>query len=91
VDAKIDAKSALFQDDPDSPDAEPYINIFAARAKDKDNATLIKVAKIWHDPEVTKSVVDESDSTAKIVTGKSQADLQAALDKLQSELQQQHK
>ncbi len=86
VDAKIDPDSALFQDDPASPDAAPYINIFAARAKDKDNATYLKVAKIWHDPAVTKSVLDESGNTAKVVTGKSQADLQASLDKLESEI-----
>lgn len=86
VDAKIDPDTALAEDDPSSKEAEPYINIFAARAKDKNNATYKKVARIWHDPEVTKSVLAESGNTAHVVTGKSQADLQKALDDLQAEL-----
>lgn len=85
-DAKLDPKSALFQDDPASPESAPYINIFAARAKDKNNATYLKVTQIWHDPEVLKAVLAESDNTAKIVKGTSQADLQSSLDKLQTEL-----
>lgn len=86
VDAKIDPDTALAEDDPSSKEAEPYINIFASRAKDKNNATYKKVAKIWHDPEVTKSVLAESGNTAHVVTGKSQADLQKALEDLQAEL-----
>lgn len=87
LDAKLDPESALASDDPNSSESAPYINIFAARANDKDNATYLKVAQLWHDPEVTKTVTEESQNTAEIVTGKSQADLQTALDKLQTEIE----
>src|SRR5699024_11771181 len=39
-------------DDPNSPEAEPYINAFVVRAEDADNETIKKLAELWHSPEV---------------------------------------
>ncbi|MFP3465747.1 MetQ/NlpA family ABC transporter substrate-binding protein [Leifsonia sp. SIMBA_070] len=79
--AGIDPKSALFQDDPKSKTAEPYINAFVARAKDKDNATYQKIVKLYHSKAVTDSVLAESKNTAVIVD-RSGSDLTGILDGL---------
>lgn len=86
VDAKLDPKSALFSDDPNSGKTQPYINILAVRAKDKNNPTYKKVAKIWHDPQVEKAVLADSADTAVIVKGKSQADLQKILESTETQI-----
>jgi D-methionine transport system substrate-binding protein len=79
--AGIDPKSALFQDDPTSSTAEPYINAFVARDKDKHNKTYLKVAELYHSKAVTDSVLAESKNTAVIVK-RSQSDLIGILDGL---------
>lgn len=84
--AGIDPKSAIFQDDPKSETAEPYINAFVSREKDKDNATYLKVAELYHSKEVTESVLAESKNTAVIVD-KPQADLIAVLDTLKKNIE----
>lgn len=85
-DANIDPSSALYADSAKSSTVDPYINIFAARAADKNNATYLKVTKIWHDEEVEKAVLADSKNSAVIVQGRSQADLQKISDNLQAEL-----
>ncbi|GAB3579584.1 MetQ/NlpA family ABC transporter substrate-binding protein [Leifsonia lichenia] len=81
--AGIDPKSALFQDDPKSDTAEPYINAFVARAADKDNKTYLKVAELYHTKPVTDAVLAESKNTAVIVD-RPQSDLISILDKLKT-------
>ena len=44
--AGIDPNLAVFQDDPNSPEAEPYINAFVVRAEDADNETIKQLASI---------------------------------------------
>jgi D-methionine transport system substrate-binding protein len=51
--AKLGRDKVLFAEDPNSDAAKPYINAFVARAADKDNPTYLKLAQIYHDPEVT--------------------------------------
>ncbi len=46
--AGIDPTTSVFQDDPNSPEAEPYINAFVVRAEDANNEQIKKVAEIWH-------------------------------------------
>jgi len=46
---------ALAKDDPADPTAIPYVNVFVARAADKDNATYQKLVQIYQD---TTSVQD---------------------------------
>jgi D-methionine transport system substrate-binding protein len=84
--AGLDPKSALFQDDPKSETAEPYINAFVARDKDKDNKTYLKLAELYHSKEVTDAVLAESKNTAVIVD-KPQADLISVLDDLKKTIE----
>ena len=53
--AGLKFSDALITDDPTNPATLPYVNFFAARAEDKDNATYKKLVKIFQD---TKSVQD---------------------------------
>ncbi len=82
LDAKLDPKSALFSDDPAKPEAEPYINVFVARAQDKDNPTYAKLVRLYHDPSVVSAVKAQSKNTAVIVD-RPAADLQRILAGLQ--------
>ena len=84
--AGIDPKSAIFQDDPKSKTAEPYINAFVARAKDKDNATYKKIAELYHTKAVTDAVLAESKNTAVIVQ-RPASDLIGILDGLKKTIQ----
>jgi len=84
--AGIDPKSALFQDDPKSETAEPYINAFVARAKDKDNPTYLKIAKLYHTKAVTDAVLAESKNTAVIVN-RPESDLIGILDDLKKTIE----
>jgi len=68
LDAGLDPQAALAQDDPASPAAQPYINIWTARAEDKDNATYLKLVEIFQDPEVTDALQAQSKGTAVLRT-----------------------
>ncbi|HDR3498695.1 MetQ/NlpA family ABC transporter substrate-binding protein [Bacillus toyonensis] len=54
------AKDPIFLEDPKNENAKPYINIFAARTKDKDDPTLKKVIELYHSKEVTDAVKKET-------------------------------
>lgn len=90
-DAGIDPKAALFADSAKSDNAAPYINVFAARPEDKNNETLLKAIKIWHDPEVAKAVLKDSNNSAVLVKDRSQAELQHITDGLQADLKKARK
>ncbi|GAA2864287.1 ABC transporter substrate-binding protein [Actinoplanes cyaneus] len=82
--AKLPRDAAIFQDDPAGESAAPYVNIFTARAADKDNPTYLKLADLYHDPSVEKGVQEENGGTAVLRTV-SAADLQALLKKVQDQ------
>ncbi|WP_234031185.1 MetQ/NlpA family ABC transporter substrate-binding protein [Mycetocola zhujimingii] len=68
VDSGLEATDAIAQDDPSDPNALPYVNIFAARAEDKDNETYQKLVEIYQDTKaVTDGVVENSGGTAVMV------------------------
>ncbi len=79
----IDPKGAVFQDDPNSPEAEPYINVFAAKSDRVDDETLNKLVEIWHDPKVTEAVAQDSKGTS-VPVKRDKAELNQVLDKLQN-------
>lgn len=83
--AGIDPKSAVAQDDPDSTEAEPYINVWAVRADDADNEALHELAKLWKDPKVTEAVLKSSGDTA-VAVDRSQEELQEILDRLEEQV-----
>ena len=65
-DAGLNPDDALFQDDPDSAAAEPYINVWVARAEDKDDETLLKIAALSQNEEVIAAEKKASGGTAVI-------------------------
>lgn len=62
--AKLTAAQAIFQDDPASPSAAPYVNIFTSRAEDKANPTYLKLAALYHDPSIEAGVQEANGGTA---------------------------
>jgi D-methionine transport system substrate-binding protein len=54
------AKDPIFLEDPKNENAKPYINIFAARTKDKDDPTLKKVIELYHSKEVIDAIKKET-------------------------------
>lgn len=86
TDAGFDLDSYVFADDPNSPGAQPYINIIAARPGDVDNPTYQKIVELYHDPKVLESVVESSGGTATIVEGYDAAQLQDVLKQTQENL-----
>ncbi|MFE5908658.1 MetQ/NlpA family ABC transporter substrate-binding protein [Streptomyces wedmorensis] len=82
LDAKLDPAKALYGDDPSKPAAEPYINVFVARAADKDNPIYLKIAKLYHDASVIKAERAESKGTAVIVD-RPKAELERITDSLE--------
>lgn len=82
--AGIDPTTSVFQDDPESTEAEPYINVFVTKAEKKDDPTIQKLVKIWHDPEVTAAVADDSNDTS-VPVDRQAAELQEILDRLEAD------
>ncbi len=64
-DAGLTFEDALAQDDPEDPNALPYVNIFAARADDADNETYLKLVEIFQtDEDVQAGLLESSGDTA---------------------------
>jgi len=82
--AKLSKSDAIFQDDPSSPSAAPYVNIFVARKADKDNETYLKLAALYHDPSIEKGVQDANGGTSVFRTV-SPAELQSELATVQKQ------
>ncbi|KQO62495.1 metal ABC transporter substrate-binding protein [Curtobacterium sp. Leaf261] len=57
--AGLDTKDAIYQDDPSSKSAAPYVNIFATTDNDKKNATYLKLAKLFQAKAVQKVFVKD--------------------------------
>jgi D-methionine transport system substrate-binding protein len=62
--AGLPKSDAIFQDNPASPSAAPYVNIFVARAADKNNPLYLKLAALYHNPAVEKGVQQANGGTA---------------------------
>jgi D-methionine transport system substrate-binding protein len=81
-DANIDPTTAIYSDLKDPDAADPYINVWAARAEDADNPTYKKLVEIYHDPSVTDELLKENGGTA-IVSEKTPEELQTILSGLE--------
>jgi D-methionine transport system substrate-binding protein len=81
--AGLTTKEAIFTDDPERPELKQYINVFAARAADKDNPRLVALAKLYHDPEVEAAVRAETGYQGVFKTN-DPADLRATLTELET-------
>ena len=82
VAAKLGQDKVIFSDDPNSDTAKPYINLFVARAEDKDNPTYQRLVTIYHEPEVDAAFKAEYGSSA-VLKNNSAADLQATTTSLE--------
>ncbi|MET0953751.1 MAG: MetQ/NlpA family ABC transporter substrate-binding protein [Aeromicrobium sp.] len=76
---------AIAKDDPADPNALPYVNIFAARAEDKDNKTYAKLVEIFQDTKtVTDGLQKVSGDTAELLKTPV-ADLESSLTKVEKD------
>lgn len=81
--AGLPRTAAVFQDDPASASAAPYVNIFVARAADKDNPTYLKLAELYHEVTVEQGVQQSNGGTAvfrKVAPGELQSLLKTVQD-----------
>ena len=83
--AGIDPKTAVFQDDPASPDAEPYINVFVTTQEKQNDEKIAKLVELWHDPEVVAANNEDSNGTA-VEINRQKAELEQILKRLEDEL-----
>ena len=84
-DAGIDPTTAIYSDLEDPAAAEPYINVFAARAEDAKNPIYAQLVEIYHDATVTDAVLEESKGTG-VVQNQTPAELQTILTGLQDDI-----
>lgn len=83
VPAGLGKKETIYTDDPERPDLKQYINVFAARAADKDDPKLRTLAQLYHDPEVEAAIRAEKGFDGSFKTN-SLEDLQAILKELEA-------
>lgn len=85
--AKLPTSDIIYQDDPASASAAPYVNVFAVRNADKDNETYLKLAELFQDSAVQKAFQkdlpeavsrDESAKTLQDELAKVEQDAKAA-------------
>ncbi|MNL43007.1 D-methionine-binding lipoprotein MetQ precursor [compost metagenome] len=81
TDAGLKLEDAIFKDDPKSEESKPYINVFAAQAKDKDNETFKTIVKLYHEADVEEAVQKNSKG-ANVVVDIPADELQSTLNKL---------
>ncbi|OEI68462.1 MetQ/NlpA family ABC transporter substrate-binding protein [Curtobacterium sp. ER1/6] len=85
--AKLPTSDIIYQDDPASASAAPYVNVFAVRKADEDNETYLKLAELFQDSAVQKAFQkdlpeavsrDESAKTLQDELAKVEQDAKAA-------------
>ena len=86
--ADIDPKTAIFQDDPEKEEAQPYINGFVTTKDRKDEEDLKKLVEIWHSKPVQDAIDEQTKGTSVAVT-MSGDELQKVLDNTQQKLKEQ--
>ncbi|SDD32974.1 MetQ/NlpA family ABC transporter substrate-binding protein [Nocardioides lianchengensis] len=78
-DAGLTFEDAIAQDDPEDPNALPYVNIFAARAEDQDNETYRKLVEIYQTNEKVQAGVQEASGNTAVLLKTPVADLEESL------------
>lgn len=78
-DAGLTFSDAIAQDDANDPKALPYVNIFAARAEDKDNETYKKLVEIFQTDEAVQAGLQEASGDTAVALQTPVADLQESL------------
>ncbi|WP_334151746.1 MetQ/NlpA family ABC transporter substrate-binding protein [Microbacterium sp.] len=85
TDAGLTFDDAIAQDDPEDPNALPYVNIFAARAEDADNETYLKLVEIFQTNEDVQAGLQESSGGVAVPLQTPVEDLVASLKKVQKD------
>lgn len=80
--ANLGKDKVIYADDPNSSASKPYINAFVSRAADKDNPTYVKLAALYHDPEVQAAARADLGDTG-VFKNNDAADLQATAAELE--------
>ncbi|QDP97780.1 methionine ABC transporter substrate-binding protein [Microlunatus elymi] len=83
--AKLTKDQIIYTDDANAPEFKPYINAFVARAADKNNPTYLKLAKLYHDPEVVAAVKKDLGTDGTFKTN-SESDLQTTLTTIEDQI-----
>lgn len=78
-DAGLSFDDAIAKDDPSDPNALPYVNIFAARAEDKDDKTFKKLVEIFQTNAAVQAGLDETSGGTGVSLEVPVADLEASL------------
>ncbi|MBW8762896.1 MAG: methionine ABC transporter substrate-binding protein [Microbacterium sp.] len=84
-DAGLKFEDAIAQDDPEDPNALPYVNIFAARAEDADNKTYQKLVEIFQTNEDVQAGLLESSGNTAVALQIPVEDLVASLKKVEAD------
>ncbi|GGF22192.1 MetQ/NlpA family ABC transporter substrate-binding protein [Subtercola lobariae] len=84
--AGLAASDAIAQDDPSDPTAVPYVNIFAAKAADKDNPTFLKLVDIYQNTQSVLDGVKEKSGGTAVFVKTPVADLQKSLTDVEAQV-----
>ncbi|MDR6865693.1 D-methionine transport system substrate-binding protein [Microbacterium resistens] len=85
-DAGLTFADALTQDDAKDASAQPYVNIFAARAKDKDNPTYLKLVEIFQTDAAVQEGLKKASGDVGVPTVLPAADLQKVQAKVEADV-----
>jgi len=88
-DAGLKFSDAIAQDDPEDPNALPYVNIFAARAEDADNETYKKLVEIFQTDKDVQAGLFESSGETAVAVQTPVSDLVASLKKVEADTKDQ--
>lgn len=82
--ASIDPSLAIFKDDANSSEAEPYINAIVVRAEDVNDEKLAKLVDAYHSDAVQEAVAKDSKGTS-VEVKRDKEDLKKIVERLQAD------
>jgi D-methionine transport system substrate-binding protein len=85
-DAGLKFDDALATDDPSDPSAQPYINIFAAKAEDADNPTYQKLVEIFQNTKAVTDGLQEASGGSAVLVKTPKDELATALKQVEDDI-----
>lgn len=85
-DAGLKFDDALATDDPSDPSAQPYINIFAAKAEDADNPTYQKLVEIFQNTTAVTDGLQEASGGSAVLVKTPKDELATALKQVEDDI-----
>lgn len=86
ADAGLKPTDAIYQDNAESEEARPYINIFAVRADDVNNEVYKKCVEIYQTKPFLDALQEESGGTAVFADKFSQQELASYLKQIETDI-----